>query len=256
VTNTPDIDSVAEAVRSIVSTSVERNSAVGYFAAMYLGVTRVVTDGLNDRVFTAPDRLVNLTCVFAQRYIDAWRLHEAGARATTSWEVAFRAAGEWRPTVLQHLLLGMNAHINLDLGIAAAQVAPGGSIGELRTDFDQINNVLAGLVHTVQGELNRISPLYRFVDDVTGSADRAVINFSIARARAEAWKLATFLAAAAPSDAAKRIADQDRLVGVLGATILRPGTVSSTGLLAVRITEKRNPAVIINILSGAVDSPH
>jgi hypothetical protein len=146
----------------------------------------------------------------------------------------------------------MNAHINLDLGVASAQVASGGSIGDLRTDFDQINNVLAGLIHTIQGELNRISPFYRFVDDVAGSVDRAVINFSIARARAEAWKLATFLAAAAPGDAARRIADQDRLVGVLGATILRPGAVTSTGLFAVRVTEKRRPAAIIDILSGVV----
>jgi hypothetical protein len=252
VTDTPDIDSVAEAVRSIVSTSLERNSAAGYFAAMYLGVTRVVMTGVNDSLFKTPDRLVNLACVFAQRYIDAWHLHEAGSRPTTSWDVAFRAAGEWRPTVLQHLLVGMNAHINLDLGIASAQVAPGGAISELRADFDQINNLLAGLIHTIQGELNRISPFYRFVDDVTGSVDRAVINFSIARARAEAWKLATVLAAADPAAAAKRIAEQDRVVGVLGGTILRPGAAASTGLLAVRLTEKRSPAAIINILSGVV----
>jgi hypothetical protein len=252
MTDTPAIETVAESVRSIVSTSMERKSAAGYFAAMYLGVTRVVMDGLNGSLFTTPDRLVNLTCVFAQRYVDAWHLHEEGGPATTSWEVAFRAAGEWRPTVLQHLLLGMNAHINLDLGIASAQVAPGDSIAALRTDFDQINNVLAGLIHTIQGELNRISPFYRFVDDVSGSVDRAVINFSIARARAEAWKLATFLAAANPTAAAKRIAEQDRLVGALGATILRPGAVTSSGLLAVRITEKRSPAAIIDILSGVV----
>jgi hypothetical protein len=253
VTDTPDIDSVAEAVRSIVDKSVERNSATGYFAAMYLGVTRVVMAGVGDHVFKTPDRLVNLASVFAQRYVDAWHLHETGGRGTTSWEVAFRAADEWRPTVLQHLLVAINAHINLDLGIASAQVAPGDAIGELRADFDQINNVLAGLLHTVQGELNRISPLYRFVDDVTGSVDRAVINFSIARARAEAWKLATFLAAADPAVAARRIADQDRIVGALGATVLRPGAAASTGLLAVRITEKRRPAAIIDILSGVVD---
>jgi hypothetical protein len=252
VTDVPDIHSVAETVQSIVDTSRERNSATGYFAAMYLGVTRVVMKSVDDHQFTTPQRLVDLACAFAQRYIDAWRLHEAGGRATTSWEVAFRAAGEWRPIVLQHLLVGMNAHINLDLGIASAHVAPGDAIGALRADFDLINNVLAGLIQTIQGELNQISPCYRFVSDVGGGVDRAVINFSIARARAEAWKLATFLAAADPATAARRIAEQDRVVGVLGATILKPGTVTSTGLLAVRITEKRSPAKIIDILSGVV----
>jgi hypothetical protein len=252
VTDIEGIDRVAESVRSIVTNSVERKSAAGYFAAMYLGVTRVVRNGVENGLFTNPDRLVDLTCVFAQRYVDAWHLHETGGRPSTSWEVAFRAAGEWRPTVLQHLLVAINAHINLDLGIASSQVAAGGAIGDLRTDFDQINNVLGGLIHIVQGELNRISPFYRFIDDVGGSVDRAVINFSIARARAEAWKLATILATIDPAAAALRIAEQDRVVGVLGATILRPGAATSSGLLAVRITEKRNPAAIINILSGAV----
>ena len=105
--------------------------------------------------------------------------------------MAFRAAHAWRPTVLQHLLLGMNAHINLDLGIACAEIAPGKDIVELETDFKQINAVFAGLIQTVQERLNRVSPLYRFVDDVGGAADRAVINFSIGRAREEAWRFAT-----------------------------------------------------------------
>jgi hypothetical protein len=235
---------------SIVEKSRERRSAMGYFAAMYVGVTRSVRQGLVDGVFATPDRLARLTTVFAQRYLDAWESREAGRPPMESWEVAFRAAGNWRPTVLQHLLLGMNAHINLDLGVASAEVAPGTTIGELRQDFDEINDVLASLVQQIQAQLNDVSPLYRFVDDIGGSADRAVINFSISRARAAAWELATVLAAAEPTTAARRIAEHDRRVASLGATITRPGMVVSTGLLAVRLTEKRNPATIIDILSG------
>jgi hypothetical protein len=41
------------------------------------------------------------------------------------------------PRVVQHVLLGMNAHINLDLGVAAAEVAPGPAIAGLRGDFDR-----------------------------------------------------------------------------------------------------------------------
>lgn len=253
MTDTQEIDRVSEAMQSIVNKSLERESATGYFAAMYLGVTREVKRGLEDNIFTTPDRLVNLATVFAQRYIDAWDLHEAGDRPTESWQLAFDAAKEWRPTVLQHLLLGMNAHINLDLGIASAEVAPGEAIGDLRTDFEQINDVLARLVQAVQGRLNRVSPFYRMVDHLGGSADEAVINFSIARARDEAWKLATFLAAADEQDAAKRITRKDRSVAQFGSTILRPGAVPSAGLFAVRITEKRSPSAIIEILSAAVN---
>ncbi len=240
-------------MQSIVNKSLERNSATGYFAAMYLGVTREVKSGLEDNIFTTPDRLVKLTTVFAQRYIDAWDLHEAGDQPTESWQVAFGAANEWRPTVLQHLLLGMNAHISLDLGIASAEVAPGDAIGDLRTDFEQINDVLARLVDTVQGRLNRVSPFYRLVDHLGGSMDETVINFSIARARDEAWKLATSLAAADEQGAAQQISQQDRSVAQLGTTILRPGAVASAGLFTVRITERRRPSAIIEILSAAVN---
>ncbi len=251
----PDItrlDEVSEAMRSIVASAKQDRSPIGYFAAMYLGVTRVVRTGIDQHRFTTPDRLADLTSVFAQRYVDAWRAHRAGDRPSAGWSVAFDAADRWRPTVLQHLLLGMNAHINLDLGIASAQVAPGDEIHGLRADFDAINDVLASLIQKIQDDLNRISPLYRFVDDVSGTVDRTVINFSIGRARAEAWKLATFLAVADGPAAQQRITEHDRLVAGLGGTILRPGPLLSSGLLAVRVTEKRNPAAIIDTLSSAV----
>jgi hypothetical protein len=153
--------------------------------------------------------------------------------------------------VLQHLLLGMNAHINLDLGIACATVAPGSAIVELESDFTQINDVLAGLVQAVQDRLNRVSPLYRFVDDIAGGSDRAVVNFSIARARQEAWRFATALASTDRSTADRRIAEQDLAVSRLAMRVLRPGRIASTGLLGIRVTEKWHPSEIIEILSDA-----
>ncbi len=254
VTNADKLDEVAAAMRSIVTSASERDSAAGYFAAMYLGVTDVVRARLVAGAFATPDRLVDLTTVFARRYLDAWERFERDAaddRPSASWQVAFDAGERWRPTVLQHLLLGMNAHINLDLGIASAHVAPGPAITGLRQDFDEINRVLASHVAAIQGQLNRISPLYRFVDEVSGAVDRAVINFSIARARGEAWKLATFLATAEPAAAAARIAEHDRIVAAIGHAIVHPGPYSSTGLLAVRLTERRSPRAIIDVLTPA-----
>ncbi len=244
------IGELVSEMRGIVDDARERHDPNGYFGAMYLGVTTSVEQGLADGRFTTPDRLSDLTIAFARRYLDAVRLHRSGGQPTESWRVAFGAAQTWRPTVLQHLLLGMNAHINLDLGVACATVAPGAEIVELETCFDQINDVLAGLVQTVQDRLNQVSPLYRFVDDLGGDADRAVVNFSIARARSEAWRFATALAPMDRTAAARRISDQDVVVGRLAQRVLRPGVIASTGLLGVRLTEKRHPSDIIEILSG------
>lgn len=254
------IDAVAAGMQSIVDEAERRDDASGYFAAMYLGVTRAVRAGVEAGRFTTPDRLVELTDVFATRYLDAWAQHSVTATAggavaggrppSAAWRVAFGAGATWRPTVLQHLLLGMNAHINLDLGVATAAVADGRPIDELRRDFDEINMVLAGHVQTIQDQLNRISPLYRFVDDVAGPADRAVINFSIARARTAAWALAQSLAGMDADSVAERIARQDHIVASIGRAVVHPGVVASSGLLAVRLTERRSPRLIIEVLSG------
>ena len=72
--------------------------------------------------------------VFANRYLAAYDAHRTGRTATRACAHSFVVAQQWWPIVLQHLLLGMNAHINLDLGIAAARVAPGERLaGERRT---------------------------------------------------------------------------------------------------------------------------
>lgn len=237
-------------MRGIVDDAIDDDDVNGYFAAMYLGVTTAVEQGLSAGMFATPDRLSKLTIAFAGRYLDALKLHRRGLQPTRSWHVAFEAAQTWRPTVLQHLLLGMNAHINLDLGVACAEVAPGPAIVELEPGFMQINHVLAGLVQSVQDRLNQVSPLYRFVDDIGGSADRAIVNFSIARARDEAWRFANVLAPLDDAAARQRIADQDVAVARLAHRVLRPGAIASTGLLAVRLTERRSRSKIIGILSS------
>jgi len=62
-----------------------------------------------------------LDVTFANRYLDAVARHRAGRETTRAWGVAFAALGRWPPIVIQHQMLGMNAHINLDPGIAAAE---------------------------------------------------------------------------------------------------------------------------------------
>lgn len=219
------------------------NDPSGYFAAMYLGVTREVQRGLVDGRFSTPEQLEQLTGTFAQRYLDA----ASSTSPTASWAVAFDAAATHPLTIVQHLLLGMNAHINLDLGIACAEVAPGETITSVRRDFDEINEVLAELVDRVQASLAEVSWLYRFVGDVADSEEDAVINFSIGRARAHAWQFATELAAMNPAEAAAKIVRHDAVVAGLGRTIARPPWWSRTGLRVLRFTERSNVSDVIDV---------
>ena len=81
----------------------------------------------------------------------------------------------------------MNAHINLDLGIAAAEVCRGQELESLRNDFFAINELLAGLFDEVQNDINKSSPVLHALDQLGWGADEALGNFSIRQARRSAW---------------------------------------------------------------------
>ena len=96
---------------------------MGYFAALYRRVTVEVKGRMDKGHFVDPARMEALDAVFANRYLDAYHRYRCGEGTTRAWTYAFTASADPEPTVLQHLLMGMNAHISLDLGIAAAEVA-------------------------------------------------------------------------------------------------------------------------------------
>ncbi len=84
--------------------------------------------------------------IFANHYIQACYQYQTKQTPAQSWVRAFDETKHWWPIVLQHLLMGMNAHINLDLGIATVETVPPGELPNLKSDFDKINQVLVSLV--------------------------------------------------------------------------------------------------------------
>ncbi len=138
-------------------------------------------------------------------------------------------------SVLQHLLVAI-AHINLDLGIAAAQVAPGAALGDMRRDFDRINEILAALVGAVRGNVVGVSPWVGLLDHLGGRRNDAVVNFSIVVARREAWRFASELAVIPADQRGGAIRARDLHVANLADVVLHPGPLHM-GLLAVRLRE-------------------
>ena len=137
------IDEVIELLDEIVEETKRANNPAGYFAALYRKVTIRVKEGISNNEFEDGSRMEKLDVIFANRYLVAYHTFYKQEIPTASWQVALRKANKFWPIVLQHLLWGMNAHINLDLGIAAAETASGASINDLKQDFDQINELLA-----------------------------------------------------------------------------------------------------------------
>jgi len=244
------IDEVIRRLGEIISAAEAENARFGYFAALYRRVTVAVKGAVEaGDVFEDNGRMERLDVLFANRYLDAFDRWRAGHKPTDSWDVAFRATGAYWPIVLQHLLLGMNAHINLDLGIAAARVAPGDKLASLRGDFDKINTILASLVGTVKAELTKIWPLLRVFDRALGTIEDDIINFSMEKARDHAWSVAERLAPLTLADQVEPIRALDRETLEIAELVRHPGGFLSAVLKLVRLGEPRSNAKIVAILS-------
>jgi hypothetical protein len=261
---TPEVSSLKDAPTALPSTIgdvivrlteiVERSkrdqSRLGFFAALYRKVTIRVKDGIASGRFQDGARMERLDALFAGRYVQAYDQHQRGEQPTGSWQVSFRAARRWRPLILQHLLIGINAHINLDLGIAAVDACPGAELAGLEPDFQEINAVLAELVQPVQNEIGVVSPFIRFLETIDPHADDVVVNFSMSRAREAAWKFAVELNGTASGDRVAAIARRDREVALLGRLVERPGFVLlPLGLAVIRARESNDVARVIDVLS-------
>jgi hypothetical protein len=236
------------ALEAIVDRCAADGDRIGYFAAMYVAVTQALQDRTASGLFSDPARAERFVTGFAGRYIDALAGWRAGTGCPASWQAAFQAAPQWRPIILQHLLLGMNAHINLDLGVATAAAGAGAPLEALRADFDAVNDVLGQLIDGCQGALDEVSPWFRLADRVGGRGDETVIRFSLVVARRQAWSVATRLSSLTGADRDREIAAVDRATAGVAYVIEHPGLAASAMLLAVRARERAAPAEVMRLL--------
>jgi len=150
--------------------------------------------------------------------------------------------------VLQHLLVGMNAHINLDLGIAAAEVSKGHDIDDLKADFNKINEILSSLVNKVQEDLAQIWPRLKKILKWTRKVDDFLVDFSMELARDGAWRYAKIYAETEEHAITKLIENRDSEVLNKAKIITNPGFIASLLLGIIRLGEQGSVSEKINDL--------
>ncbi len=242
------IDEVVERLDAIIASYKAKGSRLGYFPALYRKVTIKVKDRISSGFFDDGDRMEHLDVIFANRYLHALRRYESGERPTEVWHFALDVTQQWWPIVLQHLLLGINAHINLDLGIAAVRTVGPTGLPALHDDFNRINQVLADLVGGVQRELAEIWPTLRIMGRFLGGVDKAIVNFSMDEARDAAWNFATHLATLEEVAQEVEIRRHDAEMLDLARLVRYPGFLLGQVTKIVRLGERGDVRDIIEIL--------
>jgi hypothetical protein len=246
------IDDVVQALNAIVQDSAYTQSRAGYFAALYKRMTIAVSEGIEKGAFENGSRMEALDILFARRYLTAFDAFKNGQECSGSWQHALTGCGNQSFIVLQHLLLGINAHVNLDLAIAAATLASGNKIYALEKDFNHINMIIATLVDDVQKCLEEVWFPMRFLRNVINRQGIAVLNFSMAAARKTAWANAVILANMTPMEQDVHIKEMDTMVRQLGEKISHPGFWPGLLLRIIRFTEYEDVGRTIRLIDTVV----
>jgi hypothetical protein len=249
---TTTIDDIIASLENIIAESIAAKSRLGYFAALYLKVTKSVKDGIASGQFQDGPRMEKLDVIFASRYLtayDQWKKHQ---EPTGSWAVAFEQAERSSVLVLQHLLLGMNAHINLDLGIAAVEVCGDQPISTLQQDFDDINTIISDLTNQVLFELGRVSPLLSLLGLHATNYNSALIQFSISNARDGAWCFTEDLAQKKGDAYAQCISQRDATIKQLAESLVHATGVLRFTIWLIHLFEWKSPSAIIKTLNEYV----
>jgi len=244
------IDEVIGYLDTIIADTTAQQSKLAYFTILYRKVTIAVKEGIEKGEFENNPRMEHLDVVFANRYLMAYSQFQAGEKPSSCWEVTFEAVNKFWPIVLQQLLAGINAHINLDLGIAAAEIAPGDEIESLKGDFYKINDILSSMVEGVQADINKISPVIGVLDWFAGKLDERLVDFSIQVARDGAWEFAKEYARANPEQRAALTTKRDASIAWLGKDITQPGLIIGGVAGFIRLFEWASVQKVIQTLES------
>ncbi|MGY6520384.1 MAG: DUF5995 family protein [Mongoliitalea sp.] len=237
------IEEIIKRLDEIILFCKQQQSRIGYFAVLYRQVTVRIKNGIDRQEFEDNPRMEKLDVIFAKRFIDAFDQFMSGQQPTESWRICFEAAKQRNLTVMQHLLLGMNAHINLDLGIAAAETMNYQNLSLIEADFNYINVVLGELVDDTKTQISRFSPLFKLLIPLAKGKDEILANFSIKVARKGAWKFANEYADSI--DKVVSIQNRDVIIAKLANGMVRPGKKISFVMRLISLTEwKSVPSII------------
>lgn len=221
------IDGVIAQLQTIIDDCIASQSRLGYFAALYKRMTEAVRDGMTTGRFQDNARIEALDVAFANRYLVTRDQFLAGELHGVCWLQAYGAAQADTHTVLQQLLVGINPHIMIDLGVAAARTCPGDALAGLATDFATINSVIYGLMHTVDAEIDALSPGMALIDKVAGPFKDKAIFDAMEEGRKSSWGFAQSLAYVTLPDQALAIGKRDLEARLLGDLILAGGPVTT-----------------------------
>jgi hypothetical protein len=204
-----------------------------FFLGTYLRTTQAVDAAIDGGLFEDPGWVTAWDVDFAGLYLDALEAHRRDPAAPPApWREAFGTDPGTRPE--GHVLLGMNAHINLDLPqslvrvISPADFADPAVLGSRRRDHERIDAVLAARVAHEDAALQAAGSRRTPVDRLMAGANRMAAKVLLRESRRKVWANTMVLheaRLAGPEALARRVGQLEEVSAARVADLRRPGPV-------------------------------
>jgi len=186
------IEAVAARMEAIAEPLPEEDG-LARFNELYLAVTRAVMAETRADSYEDPAFISRLDVIFADLYFDAIEADTGGRDLPKAWAPLFEKRRARGVAPLQFAITGMNAHINHDLAVALVKTC-----GERDVDFDhgtpQYRDyiVVNKTLERVEGEIKAkyTTGVLGDIERAMGTLDDVLANWSVARARDNAWATA------------------------------------------------------------------
>jgi hypothetical protein len=188
--NAVDPIKAVEARMDAIAAPLAQDDGVARFNELYLAVTRAVAEETGADSYEDPEFISRLDVVFADMYFTAVEDDAAGREIPKAWAPLFQKRHTPGIAPLQFAIAGMNAHINHDLAVSLVDVCDARGL-RLDDETAQHRDYLAvnKTLERVEGEIKArfATGVIADIDKAAGPLDDVVANWSVARARDNAW---------------------------------------------------------------------
>ena len=249
-TSPKTINEVLIELDKIVDESIRENNFLGIFAFVYHRVTAQILKEIELKNFENNERMEEFDVKFANLYISAFNDNKIHQRISKSWQISFES-GNQNITILQHLIMGMNAHINLDLCLAACKVMDGKPIDDLKNDFNKVSEILYNLTEEMQDRISNVSRLMFLLDWIGKNEDEKAINFLLKETRGQSWRSAKLISELSGEEKDIAIDQLDCTIQKISEVIKNPQSKILKYMLSlIKYFEEKEVNKIINGLKG------
>ena len=222
------VEQVERALEQFEEWCIKNGDLRGVFTTAYLQITKAIGKEINHNSFKDNEWSSRYLIRFANLYREALLNYDSdkSKHVPKSWRVAFDLAKKQEGFIIQHLILGINAHINHDLALALNDVGIDSNREEKNQDHNQINLILENATDNLKRSVSdKYAPILHRLDRGLGTLDDDIIAFSIPKARDHAWAMAVALSTAR-SDIEKTLLQKslDEQAAVLSRLILSSPT--------------------------------